>query len=124
MQYTFPQRQQGYPYFRGEFSHPPNPPTGYYNNHGYALVDFPSKTNSNFYYKPFPGYFINVGNNHHDGYGIQKNGDIKLGNRNDVNKFNNANVKHKSRKTTIIGGCHGNQGGHQVSGDVILSDIK
>lgn len=124
MQYGFGQTHQRYPHYRStrqprEFYYPPPPTTNYYPTHnlGYPSAYYPPGANSNFYYyNPFPmgQHTYNSGGNWYDGNGIQRNGDVKL---------NNGNAKRKNRKTTVIGGCHGNQGGHQVTGDVILGDI-
>ncbi|KAL2925123.1 Vacuolar protein-sorting protein bro1 [Bienertia sinuspersici] len=140
MQYAFPQGRHGYQQFRGSrqgarqpheyyyFPPPPPPPppsTNYYtpNNHGYnySLPYFPAGP-PNYFNSGFPGHSVNAGGNWHVGHGIQRNGDVKIGYGSNA-KLNNGEIKRKKRKSTIIGGCHGNQGGHQTSGDVILGDI-
>ncbi|KAL2925127.1 Translation initiation factor IF-2, partial [Bienertia sinuspersici] len=64
---------------------------------------------------PAPGFgsYYNTGHNS-NGSGIQKNGDVKVG-----------NSKEKSGGVDIgtIGGNHSNQGGQQVSGDVCTGNI-
>lgn len=130
MQYTIPQAHQRHAHIRNpnqhcEYYYPPTTTTNYYApiNQGYPSAYYPSGSSSNYsYYNPFPGHIYNSGGNRYDGHGIQRNGDVKIGNTHD-GKLSNGNGKRKNRKTTIIGGCHGNQGGHQVSGDIILGDI-
>lgn len=141
MQYAaFAQGSRGYSSHRGsnqphEYYYlppPPPPPTNYYapynHSYGYPLPYYPSGS-SNYNppsgssnYNPFPGHCVSAGGNWHVGSGIQRNGDVKVGYGSHV-KLNNGDKKRKKRKSTIIGGCHNNQGGSQVSGDVILGDI-
>uniref|UniRef100_A0A803LPF8 Uncharacterized protein n=1 Tax=Chenopodium quinoa TaxID=63459 RepID=A0A803LPF8_CHEQI len=128
MQYAFPQGHQGYtyPHFRGPeepryfYHHRPHPPptTNHYtpHNHGYPAAYYPSGSSNYISNNPFTGHVYNAGGNRYDGHGIQRNGNVKIGN-------NGSSKKRKNRKTTIVGGCHNNQGGHQVSGDVILGDF-
>ncbi|CAO2814953.1 unnamed protein product [Amaranthus hypochondriacus] len=60
-----------------------------------------------------PGSSFNSGGNW-NGSGIQKNGDVKVGNK-----------KEKSGGVDIgsIGGNHENQGGQQIAGDIHLGNI-
>ena len=60
-----------------------------------------------------PGSSFNSGGNW-NGSGIQKNGDVKVG-----------NSKEKSGGVDIgsIGGNHDNQGGQQIAGDIKLGNI-
>ncbi|XP_021852923.2 uncharacterized protein [Spinacia oleracea] len=145
MQYSgiYSQGRRGYPYHSyfyrpteppRNFYYPPPPPpppppspppstapTNYYqspNLGGYPPSYYPSGFPNN-YNNPFIRYSYNSGGNRYDGHGIQRNGDVKIGNANA-----NANGKRKERKNTVIGGSHGNIGGHQVSGDVILGDLR
>lgn len=98
------------------YYYPPPPPSNYYDpmHHGY------NQSPPSYYYNPFPGSWFNVGGNLHDGPGIQRNGSLILGNGSEVRR---QTVKQERRKPTIIGGCHGNQRGHQVSGDINLGHI-
>lgn len=131
MQYAaFSQGNHGYSSHRGArqpneyyYLPTPPPPTNYYTpiNHGYPLAYYPSGS-SNYFSNPIPGHSVSAGGNWHVGNGIQRNGDVKVGYGSHV-KLNNSDKKRKKRKSTIIGGCHNNQGGSQVSGDVILGDI-
>lgn len=127
MQWSYyPRIHQGrsryrYPDEQDDVKHPAPTPNYYYPplNQGYPAGYYPSSSglSSNCHYNHFPGISYNAGGNYYDGHGIQKNGDVRIGN------VKLSNGKRKHRKNTIIGGCHGNQGGYQVSGDVILSDI-
>ncbi|KNA20893.1 hypothetical protein SOVF_047520 [Spinacia oleracea] len=111
MQYGYPQGFQGYSHF-----YPPPPPPTYY-PHAYPVGHYPSGSQNH-----YPGNSYNSGGNRYDGHGIQRNGDVIVGSGSGV-KHSNQSAKQKRRKATIIGGCHGNQGGYQVSGDVILGNI-
>ncbi|XP_057544332.1 cell wall protein qid3-like [Amaranthus tricolor] len=102
-QYGGPQQPYNYAVPPNNYC-PPPPNYGYpappYNNYPVAVIP--------------PGSSFNTGGNS-NGSGIQKNGDVKFGNK-----------KEKSGGVDIgkIGGNHGNnEGGQQVAGDITLGDI-
>ena len=117
MNNSFPQRYEEYPHEL------------YYPHSSYYAPLYPSYPQCyypfgppNYYYNPFPRqYCFNSGGNWYDGSGIQRNRDVIIegGCGSDVQVSNHSAI-HESREATIIGGCHGNRGGLQVSGDVNL----
>uniref|UniRef100_A0A803LPF9 Uncharacterized protein n=1 Tax=Chenopodium quinoa TaxID=63459 RepID=A0A803LPF9_CHEQI len=117
MEYSFSQGCQGYPYYP-----PPSPPTDYYPplSHDIPIDYYPSESPNYYYNDPYTGNSFNTGGNCYTGHGIQRNGDVIL---EAGSNHGSQTARHKRRNPKFVGGCHGNQGGHQVSGNVILGNM-